>query len=216
MKMMITSQMKALTDAQPQPSASSSPKRARRRGTTVPAPSARCAIVLHPRAPADRPATFLLCGQRSGHRRMHRADERVRAGLQSRDLVLAFGHSREDLALEHLGPDESLISTLWGVPASWLSKSMTKGALAGAVSSVVVNLIPWATSGTTVALALDDGATVGGGAPDPEAVGDPEAPADPEAAGRPEAAAELDGAADAVLNSSAQHAGYGVEPGAGL
>ena len=44
--MMNTIQTKALTDAQPQPSASSRPNMARRRGTVVPAVSACCAIVL--------------------------------------------------------------------------------------------------------------------------------------------------------------------------
>ena len=53
MKMMMISQTKALIEAQPQPSASSSPNRARRRGTAVPAPSACWAIVLHPHPPAD-------------------------------------------------------------------------------------------------------------------------------------------------------------------
>jgi hypothetical protein len=47
-RMMITSQTKAFTPAHAQPSASSSPKRARFRGTIIPVPSAGCAIVLHP------------------------------------------------------------------------------------------------------------------------------------------------------------------------
>ena len=50
--MMKISQANALTDAQAQPSASSSPNTARRRGTAVPGPSACCAIVLHPHPPA--------------------------------------------------------------------------------------------------------------------------------------------------------------------
>ncbi len=107
--------------------------------------------------------------------------------------------------LKTSAPDESWISTLCGVPASWLSNSMTNGASAGAVSSVVVNLIPWATSGTTVAFALPDGADVGGGAPEPGtgAAGDP--------SGSRRTARPM-----RCLNSSAQHAGYGVAPGAGL
>ena len=52
--MMKMSHTNALTEAQPQPSASSSPNMARFRGTTVPAPSARWAIVLHPHPSAGQ------------------------------------------------------------------------------------------------------------------------------------------------------------------
>src|SRR6476619_2454307 len=89
-------------------------------------------------------------------------------------------------------PVESLISMLCGVPASWLSKSMTNGASAGAVTSGVVNAIPEATTFTADPVAL-------------EAAGEPDGAA-PDAAGEPEG----------VANSSDQQAGNGVAPGAGL
>src|SRR6185369_2512376 len=111
-------------------------------------------------------------------------------------------------------PVESLISTLCGVDASWLSKSMTNGVSAGAVTCGVVNAMPDA-----VILTADPVS--------PEAAGDPEAAGEPEAAGAPDGAApdaagEPDGAApdaagepEGVANSVVQQAGYGVAPGAG-
>jgi len=47
-----------------------------------------------------------------------------------------------------------------------------------------------------------------------DAAGEPEADGDPEAVGAPEADGEPE--ADGALNSSAQQAGNGVAPGAGL
>ena len=70
---------------------------------------------------------------------------------------------------------------------------MTNGLSAGAVSAVGSNLMPDATSLTTVAFGVGRGR----GRPDGVA---------------PDGAAEPDG----VANSSSQQAGYGVAPGAGL
>src|SRR3954467_10024308 len=96
---------------------------------------------------------------------------------------------------------------LCGVPASWFSKSMTNGVSAGAVTVGVVNAIPDATTFTDWpapppdAAGEPDRAAPGGAAPDGAAdEGAPDAPGDP----------------DGDANSSAQHAGYGVAPGAGL
>ena len=74
-----------------------------------------------------------------------------------------------------------------------MSNSITNGLSAGAVSAVGSYLMPDATSLTTVALASA------------EAAGDPDG-------ATPDGAADPDG----VANSSAQQAGYGVAPGAGL
>src|SRR3954466_4525985 len=99
--MMMISHTNALTEAQPQPSASSSPNRARRRGTAVPGPSACWAIVLHPSAiaPGGRWRTSLN-GQRPCHRRMHRADERVAPGRKRGHLIVLGGDAWEGRALE--------------------------------------------------------------------------------------------------------------------
>src|SRR6478672_11957804 len=89
MKMMMISHTNALTEAQPQPSASSSPNRARRRGTAVPGPSACWAIVLHPSAIAPRGRwRTSLDGQRAGHRRVHGAQERVAPRRKRGHLVV--------------------------------------------------------------------------------------------------------------------------------
>src|SRR4029078_1405378 len=89
MKMMMISHANALTEAQPQPSASSSPNRARRRGTAVPGPSACWAIVLHPSAIAPHGGwRTSLNGQRPGHRRVHGAQERIAPRRKRRDLVV--------------------------------------------------------------------------------------------------------------------------------
>src|SRR5436190_19650996 len=100
MKMMIISQTNALTPAQAQPSASSSPNRARRRGTAVPGPSACWAIVLHPSAiaPGGRWRTSLN-GQRPCHRRMHGADERVTPGRKRGHRIVLAGDAWEGRAL---------------------------------------------------------------------------------------------------------------------
>src|SRR5688572_10592685 len=102
--MMMTSQANALTEAQAQPSESSSPKRARRRGTTVPGPSACCAIFLHPRPPTVRRTAMSLSRQGPRHARVDRTDERVAPGRKSRDLVLPCRDAREDLPLEGDAP----------------------------------------------------------------------------------------------------------------
>src|SRR6476619_573292 len=99
MKMMMMSHTKALTVAQPQPSASSSPNRARRRGTAVPGPSACWAIVLPPHPPST--AATSLYGERPRHRRMHGADERVGAGRECLDREIAGGDPGEGIGLEH-------------------------------------------------------------------------------------------------------------------
>src|SRR4249919_1312686 len=90
--MMMTVQMKALTVAQPQPSASSSPNRARFRGTVIPAVSARWAIVL--------PA--LLDRERAGHVRVDGAREGVAAGGQGGHREAPLLDAREDVGLEDL------------------------------------------------------------------------------------------------------------------
>src|SRR5215218_2015503 len=99
-RMMITSQANALTDAQAHPSASSSPKRARRRGRTVPAPSACCAIFLHPLPSDDVPDGDLLSCQGPRHVRVDGADERVGPGREGWNLVLLRRDAGEDVALE--------------------------------------------------------------------------------------------------------------------
>src|SRR3954449_8816060 len=101
MKMMMISQTNALTPAQAQPSPSSSPNRARRRGTAVPGPSACWAIVLHPStiAPTGRWRTSLN-GQRPCHRRMHGAQERVAPGRECGHLIVLGRDAWEGRALE--------------------------------------------------------------------------------------------------------------------
>src|SRR5260221_11505343 len=103
MKMMKISQTKALIEAHAQPSASSSPKTARRRGTDLPAPIACWVIVLHPHRPADPAGATSFGGERSGHVRVHVADERIGPGLERRDVIVLGGHAGEDLALEDRG-----------------------------------------------------------------------------------------------------------------
>src|SRR5918994_1186645 len=90
-RMMMINQTKALTPAHAHPSASSRPNRARLRGTTIPGPSARCAIVLHPHPVTGRAGPGRsLGGQRSCHVRVDRADERVRPRGKRRHGVVAF------------------------------------------------------------------------------------------------------------------------------
>src|SRR3954453_19424812 len=99
--MMMISHTNALTEAQPQPSASSSPNRARRRGTAVPGPSACWAIVLHPSAIAPRGRwRTSLNGQRPCHRRMHCAQERIAPGGERGDLVVLGRDAWEGRALQ--------------------------------------------------------------------------------------------------------------------
>ncbi len=76
------------------------------------------------------------------------------------------------------------------------------GVSAGAVTSVVVYAMFWATIETV----CPDGA-----AAEPDG-----AAADPDGAGEPEADGEPDGAAEPDANSLVQQSGYGVAPAAGL
>src|SRR6478752_5051527 len=89
--MIITTNQKiALTDAQLQPSASNSPKKARRRAGACGRGAGRVvsAIALAP----DR--------ERAGHVRMDVAHERVAARGQRPDVVVHRREPREDVALE--------------------------------------------------------------------------------------------------------------------
>ena len=120
-------QKTALSDAQPQPSASSSPNSARRAAASFPAASACCAIVLHPsgRRHARRHGR--------GRRRLDRQGSRHVVGWTWQSNVYVPGRERRDRyvlpsaaeepvsPLRPDGPSESLISTLWGAVASWLS-----------------------------------------------------------------------------------------------
>src|SRR3954452_12951865 len=93
-------------------------------------------------------------------------------------------------------PLASLICTLCGVPASWLSKWTVNADPAGAVTLGVVNAMPDAVMSTTLP------------------------PADADGTAEPDGArlAEPDGAAlpDGAANSSFQQSGKGVASGAGL
>src|SRR6478752_943616 len=91
-------------------------------------------------------------------------------------------------------PVESLISTLCGVDASSLSKSMTNGVSAGAVTWGVVNAMPDAVIWTADPVSPE-------AAGDPEAAGEP-AGAEPDGAGEPDGAApDAAGEPDAAANS---------------
>ena len=82
--MMNTNQNAALTDAQPQPSASNSPNRARRLGVARPAGSAALAMSsILAAAIAGRVVSVTARGQRARHVRVDDADERVRAGRRA-------------------------------------------------------------------------------------------------------------------------------------
>src|SRR4249919_1573283 len=101
--MMNVSQAIALAVAQAQPSASSSPNKARFRGTVVPAVSAPWAIVLHPPLPGVPGGRSFLDGQRSGHVGVDRAVEGVRARVEGGHVIGLGRDARENLALEELG-----------------------------------------------------------------------------------------------------------------
>src|SRR5689334_20329166 len=90
-RMIATNQNRALSPAQVQPSASSSPPRTRRRTGVRGAGSAVWAIASAPR------------GDGAGHRRMDRADEVVGARGHRRDVVRLGRDTREDLADEEVG-----------------------------------------------------------------------------------------------------------------
>src|SRR5450759_2159442 len=110
--MMMTNQAVAFTPAQPQPFASSSPKKARLRATMPPGPSACSAICPpcerpRPRRPAAPP---LLDRERPRHVRVDRAGEAVRAGREGRDVVGPRVGPAEDLALpDHLAGGRVLV-----------------------------------------------------------------------------------------------------------
>src|ERR1700690_1585376 len=103
--MIRTNQTVALTPAQPQPFASSSPKKARLRTTVPPGPSA-CSVIYPPcKRPRDLPtaaAPALLDRERADHVGVDRADEAVRPGGERRHVVGLGGHAGEDRALEDL------------------------------------------------------------------------------------------------------------------
>ena len=105
---MTTNQTSALTEAQAQPSASSRPNRARRRGRVIPAGRAWLGH-RPPSSPATRrpsavPVMFGCTVQTNVY---------VPAASGGH-LVGARGDAREDVALEHRAPVPSLISTLCG------------------------------------------------------------------------------------------------------
>src|SRR5262245_6662715 len=105
-RMMNTNQNAALADAQPQPSASNSPNRARRLGVARPAGSAAFAMSSILASPAS--AGRVVSGgsarrERARHVRVDVAHERVTAGLERGDLVVLGGDAAEDVALEHRG-----------------------------------------------------------------------------------------------------------------
>ena len=92
---MNVSQTSALTEAQAQPSASSRPNMARRRGTVsrlggLVGPSSSASPVL---APSGCPVMFACTEHAKGY------VPAARAGTSKR----ALGHAREDVGLEHLG-----------------------------------------------------------------------------------------------------------------
>ena len=127
-----------------QPSASSRPNRARPRVCVVPAWSACCAIVLHPptRCRSALPASLLDLEGALHRRRVHLAQERVRAGLERRHRVRLLRGPGED-GVAHRRPSgrsASWITTLWGAVASWLSN--VEGERLSAVASSVVGSKP--------------------------------------------------------------------------
>src|SRR5450759_212133 len=112
--MMMTNQAVAFTPAQPQPFASSSPKKARLRATMPPGPSACSAICPpceRPRdLPPDPPLPPLLDRERPRHVRVDHAGEAVRTGREGRDVVGPGVGPAEDLALpDHLAGGRVLV-----------------------------------------------------------------------------------------------------------
>src|SRR6478672_320894 len=145
MKIIRMNQKAALSEAQPQPLASSSPNRARPRGCVDPGCRACCAIVLHPSGRRDARHHRRSSGVRYLTSRVPFIVEGCTWHSNGYEPALSagtaysftFGPLKNVVSpIATVEPSALRITTLWGAVASWLSNFRVK-AVSALASSVV-------------------------------------------------------------------------------